>query len=337
MKKIISIFIFTIYFGALNAQTITPKEIGFEHFSLNDKKLGKIDYYLSNDVADKKKPLLVYLDGSGAFPLFQKMDIGIGSSVVIDYKNLSKQYRVLLISKPGVPFVDDVKRDPNGFPLYNEPSDYIEKLSLDWRVESANKIINLLIKNKEVDSKKVIVFGFSEGAQVAPKLATTNTHVTHLMLFGGNGLNQFFDPVINARFKAARGQVSEVKVQKEIDSLFKVYNSIYSEANNTEKKWWGHTYKRWASFTKTDPFIYLLQLDIPIYIANGSLDVNSVLSADYIQLEFIKNQKNNLTYKTYPGFDHQFNELIFEDGRFKEAKPKLTFVLNEAFKWLDSN
>lgn len=317
-----------------SAQDITSENFGFKKNTLKIKKLGKINYYLSIDSTNVQKPLLVYLDGSGALPLFQKIEQGISSTVVIDIQNLRKEYRILLISKPGVPFIDTVKCDSNGFPEYVEPKEYKEKLSLDWRVSSANEIIKNLIDKKIIDSSKVIVFGFSEGAQVAPFLAEINKNVTHLMLFGGNGLNQFLDPIINARMKAKTGQISEIDAQKEIDSLFLNYKSIYKEPLSTNKNWWGHTYKRWSSFTEKDPYKSLLKLSIPIYFANGSLDENSVISADYIQLEFIKNKKNNLTYKTYPNYDHQFNEIIFENGEFKEAIPKLNSVMNNAFEWL---
>jgi hypothetical protein len=79
----------------------------------------------------------------------------------------------------------------------------------------------------------------------------------------------------------------------------------------------------------------LQQLEIPIYIANGSLDENSVLSADYIQLDFLRRGKSNLTYKTYPGYDHQFNHQVFQHGQLKEVVPRLTEVLHEAMEWLD--
>ena len=316
------------------AQTITPKALGFEEHKLIDEKIGEVNYYLSTDTTSTKKPLLVYLDGSGAYPLFQKINAGIGSTVVIDFQNLRNKYKILLISKPGVPFVDSVQSDENGFPIYKEPIEYRKNLSLDWRVNSANLIINKLVDENSIDTSKIAILGFSEGAQVGPRLAKENKHITHLLLFGGNGLNQLFDPIINARMKATRGQISETDSQKEIDSLFTEYKNIYRDKTNTDKEWWGHSYKRWASFTETDPYKYLLELEIPIYIANGSLDENSVLSADYIQLEFIKNGKENLTYLTYPTCDHQFNEIIIENGQFIESKPKLDIVMTSAFNWL---
>jgi pimeloyl-ACP methyl ester carboxylesterase len=317
-------------------QNLTPEAFGFLAYQLKEEELGEVNYYLSTDTTETKKPLLIYLDGSGSFPLFQEVENGFGSTVAIDLQNLRKEYRIVLISKPGVPFADTVDNDENGFPVYKEPTEYTEKLSLDWRVNSANKVIDRLVDNENLDTTKIVVLGFSEGAQVGPKLASKNKNITHLLLFGGNGLNQLFDPVITARMKATRGQISEIESQREIDSLFTVYRNIYTDSENTQKQWWGHTYKRWASFTEKDPYKYLLELEIPIYIANGSLDENSVLSADYIQLEFIKNGKDNLTYKTYPNCNHQFNEIIMENGKFIEAKPKLDAVMKSAFDWLEN-
>lgn len=334
MEKLLLFSVLLIINSTIYAQKISPQTLGFEAYKLQLEEIGEVNYYLSLDSNNTKKPLLVYLDGSGAYPLFQQMENGIGSTVVIDFQNLKKDYQILLISKPGVPFIDQVKIDENGIPIYNEPKEYNEKLSQQWRVETANAIINHIIKNKAIDESKVIVLGFSEGAQVAPELAYKNKKITHLLLFGGNGLNQLFDPITTLRMKAYSNQITQEQAQDEIDSLFNEYEKIYKDPTAINKYWWGHTYKRWASFTQKDPYKYLLEIDIPIYIANGSLDENSVLSADYIKLEFIKNNKSNLTYKTYPNYDHQFNELITKNGKVIKATPKLNEVMSSAFLWL---
>lgn len=320
-------------FYSMHSQDLSPEKLGFDHFEIEDKALGTINYYVSKN--ENKKPILIYLDGSGPYPLFHQMDGGfIGSTVVLDFDKLSKNYSVVLISKPGVPFVDKMESDSTGFPKYEEPEEYVRKLSLNWRVDSASKVIDELVKNRNGEPADVIVFGFSEGAQVGPYLAEKNKNVTHLLLFGGNGLNQLFDPIITARMKASTGQISETEAQQEIDSLFVQYKQIYNKPESINDHWWGHSYKRWASFAQKDPYKSLVNLDIPIYMANGSMDENSVLSADYIQLEFIKKQKSNLTYKTYPNYDHQFFELIFENNEFKEAIPRLDLVMKDAFDWL---
>jgi len=174
MKHFFSV-LFALAIGMTSkAQTITPELLGFQAFNLYEKELGEVTYYLSRDTTTVKKPLLVYLDGSGALPLFQKVQNGIGSTVVIDFQKLKNNYRILLISKPGVPFADELSSDENGFPLYEAPETYTNKLSLDWRVNSAHSIINKLISQDVIDSTKIVVFGFSEGAQVGPMLASKN-------------------------------------------------------------------------------------------------------------------------------------------------------------------
>lgn len=328
------LFLIAIPLNVSHAQDITPEMLGFKSHKVDHATLGEINFYLSE--GDNTKPLLVYLDGSGPFPLFQKTKRGIGSTVVINFQSLIKSYRILLISKPGIPFYDEVGSDTNGFPTYEAPLKYTKNLTLDWRSQSTNAAIDWLLENKQVNSEKIIVFGFSEGAQVAPYVAELNSKVSHLMLFGGNGLNQFFDPIVSARMNAKAGIVTEEQAQKTIDSLFTQYKDIYQNGNEVNKSWWGHSYARWNSFTKRSPIDVLTHIDIPIYFANGSKDVNSVLSADYLQLEFIKKGKTNLTYKTYPNLDHQFNEVHYENGQFKGATPKMQSVMQEAFKWLNS-
>ncbi len=335
--KYLYLIIVLIWSFAATAQELTPEKLGLEAGVIKDKQLGQINYYLTKNEEKTKKPLLIYLDGSGFLPLFQKMGQGVGSVVALDLKELQKEYRVLLISKPDIPFIDEVTMTSHGYPDYQAPAGYHKKLSLDWRVNSTDLIINKLVKDDEIDITKVVVLGLSEGAQVGPYIAQKNKYVSHLMLFAGNGLNQFFDFIINARLKSQRGEFTEQEAQTEIDSLFQVYDTIYNAPKNTDKFWYGHTYQRWASFTNHDPVDALIELDIPIYITNGSLDENSVLSADYIYLDFLRKRKTNLTYKTYPNYDHQFNELIFEDGKVTGATPKLNDALQDAFDWLEKH
>ncbi|MEL6254569.1 MAG: hypothetical protein AAFR87_21345 [Bacteroidota bacterium] len=57
-----------------------------------------MNYYLSSDKSLKPKPLLIYLDGSGADPIFIEIELGLSSSIAFDYQSLSKSYRILLMS-----------------------------------------------------------------------------------------------------------------------------------------------------------------------------------------------------------------------------------------------
>jgi pimeloyl-ACP methyl ester carboxylesterase len=329
MKLIIAFLI--LVSGNVLAQKQLP--YGFRHFTLKDKEIGVVDFYVKGEGVNK--PLLLYLDGSGAYPLFQKLKQGTASTVLLNLKKVTEKYCVALISKPGVPFYDtaNVEVSENSQPVV--PELYQKTLSLNWRAESANQVINYLAKKKMINKRRVVVFGFSEGAQVAPTLAAKNKYVTHLVCFGGNGLNHLFDPIVQTRQKMHAGQYTPTQAQHIVDSLMTTYKNIYADPQSTEKQWWGHTYKRWSSFDSGIPVERLLTLDIPIYWVNGGLDENPVLSSDYLKLAFIRAGKDNLTHRIYPTYDHQLNEHIIQEGKEPQLVPRYKEVMDEAFAWVE--
>jgi hypothetical protein len=333
-KQLISALLLLTTIYQVNGQKITLDQLGFKHFTINDKSLGEINYYISSKDIDKPKPILLYLDGSGAFPLFQYTERGIGSSVVIDFRNLSNEYHIILISKPGVPFLDSVKMD-TGIPIYKTPKTYKEKLSLDWRVNSAKLVLNKSIKKLNVANKKVAVIGLSEGFQVGAKLASIDKNVSHLMLFVGNGLNQIYDFIIQNRTDTQSGAIPLEIAQKNIDSLYVIAKDIYENPNSTDKEWYGHTYLRWSSFTNNNPSENILSLNIPVYIVAAANDRNtSVLGTDYLYLESIRQKKKNIFYTVFP-VDHSLNEPIKdENGKIVSMKNHRTEILNASFEWL---
>lgn len=339
MKKqlIVAIALLTLSIVNTNAQGVTPEKLGFKAFSLVDHSLGDIHYYVTSNSIDSTKPVLLYLDGSGPYPLFQYTERGIGSSVAIDYKNLSNQFHIVLISKPGVPFIDSVKMDKTrGIPVYQAPTTYNEKLSLDWRVNAASLVLKKVINELKVDTGKVSALGISEGFQVGAKLAAVNKSVTHLALLVGNGLNQLFDFVIQNRINEQSGNLTKEASQKNIDSLMSVAKAIYADPNAIDKEWFGHTYLRWSSFTNSNPTENILSLDIPVYLVAASNDRNTaVLGTDYLYLESIRRGKHNIEYKVYP-YDHSLNETIKdESGKTVSVKSHLREILGEAIGWIN--
>lgn len=345
MKNVFSFFILSVLLAgiALCQNTpsldLSPEKLGYKSYAIDDKKLGKVNFYLKTEAEDAQRPVLLYLDGSGPYPLFQKMTKGYGSTVPFGTKEVTVKYDLVLISKPGVPFVDEVTNDPKtGMPIYAAPDEYKKRLSLDWRVDAAKRVIDELTGKLKRKPAKIVVFGLSEGFQVGAKLASVDKRVTHAALFVGNGLNQFYDFLAFERQRAERGEISADEAQKYIDQLMTAYRDIYANPTATDKEWFGHTYLRWASFTNFSPTEGLVNLNIPIFIAACSKDRNSsVLSTDYLNLEFIRRGKTNLTYRVYP-YDHSFNEYrTDESGKVTGATSHMKDVINEALVWVEKN
>lgn len=317
-------------------KSLTPEELGWKPYTLRSETLGLIHYVVSTGEIGRKKPVLLYLDGSGALPMFQYTQRGIGSSIPLDYKTLSEQYHVVVISKPGVPFIDSVSYDTTtGYPYYAPPAEYKKRLSLDWRVAAADMVLRKVQEELPVDTGKIAILGISEGFQVGAKLIATNKSITHAILVVGNGLNQLYDFIIQYRTDAQAGKITPAEAQQGIDSLLLVYRDIYADPISTDKEWYGHTYLRWASFAGSIPMEHLVSADIPVYLVAAANDRNtSVLSTDYIALECLRLGKRHIEYKVYP-YDHSLNEYITdEQGNITGAKNHMREVLGEALKWL---
>ena len=327
----------------LLACTLVPAQdnnninFGYKSFAINNKKLGKILYHISAEGIDQKKPVILYLDGSGPYPLFQHMTRGTGTTVPLSVKELSKKYHLVLISKPGVPLADSVTMDAaTGIPLYRAPEEYTKRLSLEWRVEAANLVLKEIREKFAVDTSRIALLGISEGFQVGAKLLSVNKSVTHAMLLAGNGLNQLFDFIILNRMQAAAGKISREQAQQNIDSLYSDYKKIYAEPTATDKTWYGHSYKRWADFSNTIPLDNLMQTNIPVLVVAASEDENTtVLSADYIQLESIRKGKKNIDFKVYP-YTHSFSEKVTDaNGQTTHMKNHLSEVMKDTLDWLE--
>ena len=329
MTKIFSFFV-SLFFAY---GVVAAPMFGFESFSIQHKELGKIQFHVSAKNMNDSKPVLLYLDGSGSYPLFMYMQQGHGSTVPFPIDSLSNHYHFVVISKPGVPFADSVKMDTvMGFPIYPEPQEYTKRLSLDWRVNAALQVIASCKKQLKVKDGKFALIGISEGAQVAPKVAALSKDVKALITLGGNAVNQFYDFTCEKRLLAEKGEISYDEAEREIDSLYAVFADIFAHPTSTDKFWYGHTYLRWASFCNEDPLSHYMKVNVPIYVAEGSADKNSqVVNIDLLRHAFVRAGKSNLTMRIYPGMDHFFRRSE------QEGQPPISHydeVIHDALTWL---
>jgi pimeloyl-ACP methyl ester carboxylesterase len=247
---------------------------------------------------------------------------------------MSNDYHIILISKPNTPLVDSIQIAPSGRKQYPMKEGYSEKYSLDWRANSADKVINDALKKLNIDTSTIIVWGHSEGSQVAPAVAVKNKKVTHIISMMGNSLNHLYDFILNERVSALNGEKSNEEAQANIDSLYIEFEKIYKDPKSTTKEWFGETYYKWSSFTLNSPIDNMLKLNIPILYVAGGEDRHSILNMDYAKLEFLRKGKNNLTYKVYPNCDHFFMETKTDESGKKEWIDHLDEVNDFALEWV---
>lgn len=338
------LLLFTL--SPLFCQGVHPEDWGLQAFQIHDPELGEIHYYVTADGLEEDKPLLFMVSGTRGLPVMLVVQSGeqsiqLGTFPPDQITSFSKEFHVAFIGKVGTPFSDTLKvaeiNPMQNLEDYPPSEEYIQHCGMDWEIEASKLALDALVKMLPNSSRKVIALGISEGGQLVPRLVNEYDRITHLVGVVTTGLNQFYSSIINRRMDAAAGIKTHQEAQNEIDSLFAIYRSIYSDPESTRKWYYGHPYKRWGSYCSDIPLDHLVKLDIPILYLKGTADRNSpVLQSDYIMLEFIRLGKTNFTYKVYPGADHWFSEVVESDGERKRISHRA-----EAFSaisdWIDKN
>ncbi|MEA2097280.1 MAG: hypothetical protein U9P73_11405, partial [Candidatus Cloacimonadota bacterium] len=237
---------------------------------------------------------------------------------------ITEKYQLVILTKPFIPFYID-----NDFQI---PQKYYETDSLDYQAKINSLVIDYLIDKRLIDSSKIVVCGVSHGSDVATQVALINKNVTHLACISGNGLLQTYNFINDVRKEYRNGKISESEAEKQIQYLFTQFKKIYANPDSLQK-WWGHTYKYWYSFFKESTINKLLKLSIPIFFAKGTEDESGCIEgSDIIPIEFIRYNKNNLTYKSYWGVDHMFKR---NKGKRIESKHKI--MTSDFWSWLENN
>jgi esterase/lipase len=317
MKFILIIFtsIPLLAFGQFNSKHIDE----FQHKTIiiNNDTI-KYHIYSKGKIGDKSK-ILFFFQGSGPKPLFQKgtfidtLKVNVdgeikneiknstwfGTSVPINLDKIPEEFLFVVISKKGVPFLDiDNKFKPNQL--------YYENEGLNYRVWQGDKVIKDITKKLLKKPEKIVILGHSEGSDVVAKLGYTNKKVTHIGYWAGGANTQYYEYALMIQKSVLKGDITQEEGLKEIDSLFAEIKNIQNEPKNTSKKWWGNTYRRWSQFTEP-PIDNLLKIEKPIYIAVGAKDKSVPFESSLlIPIEFIRHNKNNLTFKMFPNYNHSF-------------------------------
>ena len=200
-------------------------------------------------------------------------------------------------------------RETGQFKPSNQFHQYNHYLQL---VNDQKDFINSLIKNESLTGKKIIIFGVSEGGNIAAQLASEIPQVTHLMVLGSGGMVG----------------IDEFRIwgKKYNIDFDKLYQQVKEHPDSIKRLAVGQTYKYWASVLPVNPMDYLKTITIPIlYVVGGEDEMMPVESVYFLQNEFKRLRKQNLTVKVYQGCNH-----VLKDSSGKSHRGDM---LRFASKW----
>lgn len=322
--------------AALPAAATAIGPTDFRHFSADDPNLGRVTWHLDLREEDAQGPLIVWLAGSGAMPLFQTYEDGSrGYAVPTELLAYADRAHILLIDKPGMPFTARVAFDEAaGRPVEMDGPDYRRRYTQEWLVGSAALATTAAIRRLGARATRVVLIGGSEGAQFVFALAN-RVPATHAVAIAGIALPQYYDVVIEARLAAERGEITREEAQRRIEALYVQMRQIRSDPNG-ETDWQGAPYRRWAGFGPYSAVDDMLRLHIPLLMVQGGADASApILNTDYAQIAFLNAGRTNLSYWVYPNADHSLTEPSPTDPTRRVSRR--AEVYDRIWRWLNDD
>lgn len=313
-------------FGSLSGEI--PAKVYFKKVAA--PKTGKNYTIVSLNIENNEiiLPADLYLPTSEKATGAVIMVCGTGQHIKEEYNGWAD-----LLASQGVAVLTYTKRNVTTFPNLNirqASSDIVLPGKLESDIEAA---INLLKGRIEIDSKKIGLFGFSQGAVLVPIVASKNKDVAFLIAVSGNVttdkefvINQSINKlrqrnvkedaitetreIWNELFMYAKFKQNGSSLQKKIDKAYEKGFGRYSLPrqipNDDEIK---HL-TTWNSF-EHDPSNYWSKLAIPCYVVYGENDLFIPVkqSVDILKILY-KSRPNLLTMKVYSQADHFIKKTI---------------------------
>jgi esterase/lipase len=260
-----------------------------------------------------------------------------------------------VLASKGVAVLTYDKRNVTDFPELNirqRSSDIVLPGQLESDVLSA---IELLKSRKEINTSKIGLFGFSQGAVLAPIVASNNKDISFFVAVSGNAttdkefiINQSLNRLRQRNFNEAQQnearQIWEQLFQyskdkkngKELQTLIdKAYESGYGGhslprqlPNDDEIKY----LSTWNSF-EHDPANYLKNIQVPSCFVFGQNDMQIPVDKSIEILNNIYNSKQQiLTIKKYSNADH-FIKTLPDRNNFDFPKFANGYI-DDLTKWI---
>lgn len=273
-----------------------PEDFGYKHLTFKYNKT-TVDVLIQSKKGEEniQKPLFFWCQGSMPQPILKYDETGLYGTFPFEVTDFLNEFHVVIIGKPGVPVISDVKDLKSNYQYLIEndsvPKTYSDYNYLDYYVGRNNFVINKLLKEKWISKNKLVVAGHSEGSTIAAKLATKNDKVTHLIYSGGNPYGRILSML-----------QEEVYKRKNYD-LIEYWKFVVENKDNLDYNG-GDTYKATYDFSQPSA-IYLKKLKIPVLITYGTKDWNAPYN-DLLQIESIQSSLKNLEFKPYFDVEHNF-------------------------------
>ncbi len=265
------------------------EEIRIEHSDDNFSYIYPIYRKTNNE------SIIIVVGGSGySSVLGSKAGIfstGYSTAGILNLK-LSDEYDLLVLEKPNLEPFENGEGNESLLQVYT-----VEDLSVIY----AYAIDHYLSLN---DYNNVVLLGHSEGGRLVPEIYNKllfQEKVDKLVISGAGGISQ----EEQLKILIERRVIEDIT----LDEFSEKCREIYNKPDSIDLSWWGHPYKRWASFLKYQYIDEIRNIRIPILLFHGSDDRSTPVESARIVFNEHNTNKNISYFEVDGGHGAIFNNL----------------------------
>lgn len=310
-------------------------DFGYVHHQIIFQ-LDSVDLIVKSKKGDeqKKKPILLFVQGSLAKPLIKYEVIGKHySPFSFNTDIFTEEFHLICINKPSIPaimkkneltingeFIDSTTNLP--------PTGYTQNANLAYYTERNNRVIQYLVKESWVDTSIIVVAGHSEGSSIAVKMAAANNSITHLIFSGGT---PYYSRILSLITQDRR---KENEQDSWIERDFNYWVQVNAKPFDVSREHGWNAFKGTYSFSENlnDDFRRII---IPTLVTYGTEDAACPFN-DLLRVEMIQGNKNNIQFNDYFNRDHNYF-VVREIESMNYEKFGWNIVAKDWKKWIEEN
>lgn len=312
------------------AQPKTAADFGFRHLTMSFGD-DTVDILVKSKDGDTEtpKPLLLFCQGSLPQPLIKYDEQGAFDVFPFDPAIFADAYHVVIIGKPAVPVISEVKflgpeftyRNAEG----NTPKDYSDRNTLDYYADRNIAVLKYLRRQPWASRKGLVVAGHSEGSTIAAEIARRYGEVERLIYSGGNPMGRVTSVIAQLR----RSETASVPMA---EGEFDFWKTVVADPENTDTAF-GDSNRTYSGFSKP-PIENLRKLRISILVSYGTQDVACPFN-DYFRIECLSEKRTNVSF--FPLVDTEHNYFgLKPDGQPDFSRFHWDDVARRWRQWLDA-
>lgn len=279
--------------------------------------------------ADKKVPAVVFVHGSGA----SNMDEKVGK--LTPFKDIAQG-----LANHGIASIRYNKRSyTHGFQLIKEKNVTVKIETIDDAILATE----LLRKDTRIDENNIFIIGHSMGAMLAPRIDAEGGNYKGLILMAGSPrkLEEIMMDQNQMVLSQVKGLVHFI-VSKQVKKLTALFDGLYEiteEEAKSKKVGNGTTLYYFKEMGEHPASMYLQNMEKPILILQGERDFQATVEKDFAGYKELLGEKENVKFQIYEGLNHAFVPSVY--GNIMKAKQEYNVeqhisenVISDIAEWI---